>query len=271
MAKVFAIDVAKCNGCYGCQIVCKDEHCGNDWRPYAAPQPETGQFWMRIDEKTRGQVPVVKVSYTPVLCAHCADAPCAAACPAGAYVRRDDGLLLIDPDACTGCGACVEACPQGAVYLNADLGIAQKCTGCAHLLDNGWDVPRCVDACAHEAILWGEEADLADFLEGAEALPAVAGLGPRVFYRNLPRRFVAGAVVDLEADELLIGAPVTLRGSEGFEASQVTDEFGDFLFEQVPADVYEVVIAPEGYAERRLKADLTEIDRTLGDIPVERA
>ena len=47
MAKVFAIDVAKCNGCYGCQIVCKDEHCGNDWRPYAAPQPETGQFWMR--------------------------------------------------------------------------------------------------------------------------------------------------------------------------------------------------------------------------------
>ena len=66
MAKVFAIDVAKCNGCYGCQIVCKDEHCGNDWRPYAAPQPETGQFWMRIDEKTRGQVPVVKVSYTPV-------------------------------------------------------------------------------------------------------------------------------------------------------------------------------------------------------------
>ena len=61
MAKVFAIDVAKCNGCYGCQIVCKDEHCGNDWRPYAAPQPETGQFWMRIDEKTRGQVPVVKV------------------------------------------------------------------------------------------------------------------------------------------------------------------------------------------------------------------
>ena len=68
MGKVFLVDVAKCNGCYNCQIVCKDEHCGNDWRPYAAPQPETGQFWMRLEEKTRGQVPVVKVAYKPVMC-----------------------------------------------------------------------------------------------------------------------------------------------------------------------------------------------------------
>jgi tetrathionate reductase subunit B len=31
--KVFVIDGAKCNGCHSCQIVCKDEHVGNDWTP----------------------------------------------------------------------------------------------------------------------------------------------------------------------------------------------------------------------------------------------
>ena len=32
--KVFVIDVGICNGCYSCQIACKDEHVGNDWTPY---------------------------------------------------------------------------------------------------------------------------------------------------------------------------------------------------------------------------------------------
>ena len=45
--KVFVIDIARCNGCHNCQIVCKDEHVGNDWTPIAKPQPEIGQFWLR--------------------------------------------------------------------------------------------------------------------------------------------------------------------------------------------------------------------------------
>ena len=35
--KAFVIDVSKCNGCYCCQIACKDENVGNDWTPYAKP------------------------------------------------------------------------------------------------------------------------------------------------------------------------------------------------------------------------------------------
>ena len=35
--KVFVIDVAICNGCYNCQIACKDEHVGNDWTPMPNP------------------------------------------------------------------------------------------------------------------------------------------------------------------------------------------------------------------------------------------
>ena len=34
--KRIVFDASLCNGCYGCQFACKDEHCGNDWRPIAS-------------------------------------------------------------------------------------------------------------------------------------------------------------------------------------------------------------------------------------------
>jgi len=54
------MDLSICNGCYCCQIACKDEHCANDWTPYAKPQPDYGQFWLKIKETVRGTVPKVK-------------------------------------------------------------------------------------------------------------------------------------------------------------------------------------------------------------------
>src|SRR5512147_1023658 len=100
--KVFVFDTSICNGCYSCQIACKDEHCGNDWTPYAKPQPDTGQFWMKVSEYLRGSVPKAKMAYIPMPCQHCAEAPCMKACTVGAIVRRDDGLITIDPKKCTG-------------------------------------------------------------------------------------------------------------------------------------------------------------------------
>ena len=76
--KMFVIDVAKCVGCRSCEIVCKDEHVDNDWSPIALPQPDTGQHWVRVEEKERGQVPKVTVAYTPIMCQHCKNAPCMA-------------------------------------------------------------------------------------------------------------------------------------------------------------------------------------------------
>ena len=272
MGKVFLIDVKQCNGCYNCQIVCKDEHCGQAWLPYAEAQPDTGHFWMHMLEKTRGQVPVVRVAYQPVMCAHCDECPVAANCPADAWVRREDGLIYNDPEKCIGCGACAAECPLGAVYFNDELQISQKCTGCAHLLDNGWDVPRCVDACAHDVIRWVDEdsEEARAFIAEAETMEAVAPYKPRVYYKNLPKRFIAGAVVDLGIDELLIGAPVKIAGAQGFAAEMVTDEFGDFLFDQIPPDVYELTIAAEGYKPLVQEVDVREIDQTVGDLAVEK-
>jgi len=76
MSKVFVIDVAKCNGCYNCQLACKDEHVGNDWSPYAKPQPEIGQFWVKLEDHVRGTIPKVKVHYVAKLCNHCEKPAC---------------------------------------------------------------------------------------------------------------------------------------------------------------------------------------------------
>ena len=48
--KVFVIDTARYNGCYNCQIVCKDEHVGNDWSPIAKPQPEIYRLAQAVRE-----------------------------------------------------------------------------------------------------------------------------------------------------------------------------------------------------------------------------
>jgi tetrathionate reductase subunit B len=131
MAKAFVIDVGRCCGCYNCQLACKDEHVDNDWTPYARPQPETGQFWLNVEENVCGTIPKVKMHYVPTLCNHCEKAACIEACPNGAISTRDDGLVIIEPEKCEGgggCRACVAACPYGAIYFNEELGLAQKCT-----------------------------------------------------------------------------------------------------------------------------------------------
>ncbi len=265
--KAIVIDISKCNGCYNCQIACKDEHVGNDWTPYAKPQPDTGHFWMKLHESVRGSVPKVKMSYLATPCMHCQNAPCMPACQPGAIYRREDGLVIIDPVECTGCMNCVDACPYEAIYFNEGLTLAQKCTGCAHLLDQGWKEPRCVDACATGALLFGEEAELAGLIGKAEVMHPEFETRPRVYYLNLPKRFVTGAVFDPEADECLEGAVVTLvEGKTGKEQTVKTDIFGDFWFNQVEAGKYEVKVEKEGYLARAVLADATEKDSNVGDV-----
>jgi tetrathionate reductase subunit B len=294
--KSFVIDIAKCNGCYNCQIACKEEHVGNDWTPYAKPQPDTGQFWMKMHEKVRGTVPKVKVSYVPTPCMHCGDAKCIASCGPGAIYRRDDGLVVIDPVKCTGCMGCLDVCPYGSIYFNRDMNLAQKCTGCAHLLDKGWKEPRCVDVCPTGAIRFGEEEELKSLIEGAEVLLPAEKASPLVRYRNLPKRFIAGSIFDAKEDECLEDVKVTLtsvatpardktaggdycfRGDHGGQPktgvtlASTTDFFGDFWFNQIDTAQYVLKIEKEGYATRTIEAiDVSERDVNLGDIELQKA
>lgn len=270
MANVIVIDVARCSGCHNCQLACKDEHCENDWMPYTRPQPLTGQFWCKVTDYVRGTVPKVKVHYIARLCAHCENAPCKSACPAGAIYRREDKLVLIDPEKCVGCGACVEACPYEAIYFNEEQGIAQKCTGCAHLLDNGYSMPRCVEACPTDAMVFGDENDekIKALLQDSKPLNPELGIGERVFYRNIPGQFIGATVYDPVAKEVVIGAKCRLTGG-GLERETVTNNYGDFWFKDLPVGRFDLVVTAEGYEDLRFDAVDTTDCVNLGDVPME--
>jgi tetrathionate reductase subunit B len=266
--KAFVIDLSRCMGCYCCQIACKDEHVGNDWTPYAKPQPETGQFWLGIRETVRGSVPKVRVSYLPSICMHCEEAPCKQACPVeGAIYQRDDGLVIIDPEVCTGCRLCEESCPYGVLYFNRALNIAQKCTGCAHLLDDGWKAPRCVDACPTDALRFGEEKELADWIARADAYRPALGLKTRVYYLNLPKKFIGGTLFDPIADEVLIGARCTLTDEGSGETfTTETDGYGDFWFKDLRDNrTFSLKLEADG-KNKEIAAISTALDVNLSDI-----
>jgi Fe-S-cluster-containing dehydrogenase component len=265
--KVFVIDVSKCNGCYNCQIACKDEHCGNDWTPYAKPQPDTGQFWLKVHETVHGSVPKVKMSYVAKMCMHCENAPCMDACKENAIYRREDGLVVIDAEECSGCMNCVDDCPYGVIFYNEDLKLAQKCTGCAHLLDRGWEAPRCVDACATDALLFGEEEAFKELIATAEVMNSEFGTAPRVYYVNMPKKFIAGTLFDPELDEVLIGAEMTLQNEATGEVFKVlTDGFGDFWFKNLEVGTFSLWATMDGYMTKVIEHINTEKDVNVGDL-----
>ena len=263
--KVFVIDPTRCVGCHDCQIGCKDEHCGNCWMPYTESQPEIGQFWMKVDQKERGHKPHVRVSYTPRLCNHCGNAPCIKAAQNDAVYRRDDGLVIIDPVKAKGQKQIVDACPYDVIYWNEELEIPQKCTGCAHLIDDPEQpirTPRCVDNCHLDVIRFGEAEDFD--LEGMEVLHPEYKTDPHVYYTKLPKRFIAGTLYDPDTEEVVVGAKVTASWAEG-EFTTMTDDWGDFWLEDLPAAEWRVDFEKDGKRAFR-EVDTIKEDKGLGDV-----
>lgn len=251
--KAFLIDVNECTGCYACQIGCKDEHCDQAWLPYAEAQPEIGQFWCKLNETERGANGHVRVSYVPVLGGQNAEireyAP-------EVLMDREDGLIVIDPAKAKGRKDIAEKFE--GVYWNEALELPQACTGCAHLLDDPESpirVPRCVDNCHVDAIKFGEAEELD--LEGAEG-------GPIVYYKGLPKKFIAATVYDPEKNEVVIGAKVTATSEAGtFEGE--TNIWGDFNLDGLPEADWAVAIEKDG-KKVELSVSTKEKDQGLKDI-----
>ena len=276
MGKVMIINYNLCNGCYNCQVACKDEHVSNDWSPIAKPQPDTGHFWHKLKDNVRGQVPKVMVTYEHSICQHCDEAPCLDACREKAIYKRDDGIVIIDPQKCRGHQLCAEACPyENVIYYNQDLCISQKCTFCAHLLDDGWSEPRCVDACPTGALVFGDEDDpkIKELIAKAEPLKPELTVKPRVYFIGLPKRFIAGALYDKEADECSENVKVTATNVDtGETLTTETDSYGDFWFRGLENGKYNLLFEKGGYLTQKFgPVDVTEKDINIGDVAIWKA
>lgn len=259
MNKTILVDPSRCLQCSNCWVACKDEHCDNDWSPITAPQGPD-QWWVKVYEKEAASGAHMKLHRVPVMCQHCENPSCMAVCAQGAITKRDDGIVLIDPEKCTGCNDCVAACPYHAVFANIERGIAQKCTMCAHLLDAGWEQPRCVTACPNDALQFVDvQIDLADENLHAplEYLRPDLGTKPQVAYVNLPKLFVAGEVVDATEDTCIEDALVTVRHQvSGAVYEGYSGTFGDFHIDVDQPGFYTATFKAEGFKRKTI----TDID-----------
>lgn len=195
------IDLDTCVGCQACVTACKgwnDQGAGlSDQDPYGADP--SGTFLNRVHsyqvQPAEGPAQVVNF---PRSCLHCENAPCVTVCPTGAsYKRAEDGIVLVNPDACIGCGLCAWACPYGAREMDADQGVMKKCTLCVDRIYNDNlpeedRVPACVRTCPTGARHFGDLSDpesavsrLVQARGGYELMP---DLGTKPVNRYLPPR-----------------------------------------------------------------------------------
>lgn len=269
------VDVANCTNCNLCALALQDEHVGNAFPGYAEEMPKHGHRWIEITSRERGTPPVTDVAYLPTMCQHCDDAPCIAAAP-DAIAKRDDGIVLIDPEKAKGRRDIVDACPYGAIWWNEEKQVPQHWFFDAHLLDSGWTEPRCVTVCATDALqavkVEDDEMQRLILEQELEQLRPDLETKPRVHYKNLWRYtkvFIAGTVSAEKQGivDCLAGATVTLLREGQKVAEQRTDVFGDFKFDRLDADSSdcELNIAADGFAVATVELSLSET-KNVGDV-----
>ncbi len=100
-----------------------------------------------ITDKVKLEFEQTFMFYLPRICEHCLNPSCAASCPSGAiYKRSEDGIVLVDQDACRGWRMCVSGCPYKKIYFNHKTGKAEKCTFCYPRVEVG--IPTvCSETC----------------------------------------------------------------------------------------------------------------------------
>ncbi len=262
------INVERCENCNNCVLAAKDEHVGNDFPGYSAAAPQEGAELIAISRKVRGEAPVVDTAYLVTMCNHCDNAPCMKAV-GDAIRKRDDGIVIIDPEKAKGRKDIVQACPYDAIIWNEESELPQTWYFDAHLLDQGWKQPRCAQSCPTDVFevvrVPDAEMERRAQAEGLDVLQPELNAKPRIYYRNLYRYdkcFVGGSVVAAVdgVEECMQGADVTLFQGEKLLHSTKSDVFGEFKVDELAPDsgVYRIDVSHPKYGQATLEA-------TLGD------
>ena len=271
------VDVSRCDNCRNCFLATKDEHIGNEFPGYAAPQPLHGHNWVDIQRKERGSWPIVEANFMPVMCNHCDDAPCMKVAKGGAISKRADGIVIIDPKKSKGQRAIVDACPYGAVYWNEEEQIPQAWIFDAHLLDQGWSKTRVEESCHTDVFrsikIDDQEMQRIKEKEGLEVLQPECESKPRVYYKNMhlmTKCFVAGSVVvNVEGiEECAEGAEVILKQNDSEVARVTTDIFGEFKIDKLgkKSGQYELEVNSGSSRSTSMEFDLGDESLFLGTI-----
>lgn len=145
----FVIDVTRCIDCRACLAACSVEN--------QVPNNHT-RIWVK-DTGVQGEFPNLKRTFIPYNCMHCENPPCVEVCASKATFKDPvSGLVLVDQEACIGCGFCVEACPYDVRYLDEKRGVVDKCNACEQRLDIGQQ-PACVATCLGGSRMFGDLND----------------------------------------------------------------------------------------------------------------
>ena len=173
---IMVVDTRRCVGCMDCVVACQTENgvpagfC-RDW----------------ITETVQGEYPAVRMEIRSERCNQCENPPCVYSCPTGAsHVHERGGVVLVAPEKCIGCKACLAACPYNARYIHPK-GYADKCTFCLHRVEQGL-APACVAVCPARCLHFGDADDPNSEVSrllaarASHTLIPEAGTKPGVFY-----------------------------------------------------------------------------------------
>ncbi|MBU7043953.1 MAG: 4Fe-4S binding protein [Theionarchaea archaeon] len=90
-------------------------------------------------EKSAIKIIQSETGYEVLVCIQCG--ACMSACPEGA-IYREGSVVKIKRDRCTGCYICVEACPAGVLFVHEEYIEPFKCIQCGN----------CVESCPVNAL-----------------------------------------------------------------------------------------------------------------------